>query len=204
LLYVSSVFMRGQNPNFFAFDSAKILGRIILSERSLQTYGDIGDKAFGPRANFLISFLFCLELFCVSCVFVTLSADSIHSMFPIVSSNMYKLVGLIMSVNPHSLNPYSHILDRLLPTMFVSLRLISYASAIGILSTVFLIFVVFFDGFSKTTTPGSLYDPAPTDFVILQPMKIGAAFGLFMSGVSLTLLSIMITDIRLQSSLDIR
>jgi solute carrier family 32 (vesicular inhibitory amino acid transporter) len=73
--------------------------------------------------------------------------------------------------------------------MFIPLRLISYASAVGIISTVFLIFVVFFDGFSKTTSPGSLYDPAPTDLVILQPMKIGAAFGLFMSGVSLTLFS---------------
>lgn len=86
--------------------------------------------------------------------------------------------------------------------MFVPLRLISYASAIGIISTIFLIFVVFYDGFSKPTAPGSLYDPAPTDVAVTDSMKLGAAFGLFMSGVSYGPVGLGVTSHNPCSSLD--
>ena len=76
--------------------SAKILAKIILSDRRLRTYSDIGRKAFGPKSNTFISFLFCLELFTVCVVLVTLAADSMHSVVPYYSSNTYKLIGLFV------------------------------------------------------------------------------------------------------------
>ena len=76
--------------------SAKILAKIILSDSRLRTYADVGRKAFGPKSSSFISFLFCLELFTVSVVFVTLAADSMHSVVPYFSSNTYKLTGFFM------------------------------------------------------------------------------------------------------------
>jgi len=78
--------------------SAKILAKIILSDRRLRTYSDIGRKAFGPKSISFISFLFCLELFTVCVVLVILAADSTHSVVPYYSSNTYKLIGLFMYV----------------------------------------------------------------------------------------------------------
>lgn len=50
--------------------SAKVLGRIILSDPRIRSYSDIGRKAFGPVATLVISFMFCLELFAVRSVSV--------------------------------------------------------------------------------------------------------------------------------------
>ena len=73
----------------------------------------------------------------------------------------------------------------LLPSVFLPLSLLSYTSILGILSTFLLLFVIFFDGFSKTYAPGSLWHPCPTDFGVQGVSKLGVAFGLFMAGVSI-------------------
>jgi hypothetical protein len=39
--------------------------------------------------------------------------------------------------------------DSLLPSIFLPLHLLSFASLLGILATVFIIVVIFVDGFSK-------------------------------------------------------
>ncbi|EAU92886.2 amino acid transporter [Coprinopsis cinerea okayama7 len=148
--------------------TAKILARIILSDPRLRSYSDIGRKAFGPRATGIISFMFCLELFAVTVVLVTLYADSLHTLIPAYSEDMYKLLGLIV----------------LIPTVFMPLSLLSYTSILGIISTVMLVFVIFIDGFTKTDAPGSLWDPAPTRIGIQSYNKLGLAFGLFMAGFS--------------------
>lgn len=71
----------------------------------------------------------------------------------------------------------------LIPTVFLPLSLLSYTSILGIISTLLLVFVIFYDGFTKTTAPGSLLDPAPTDLGVKDLNKLGIAFGLFMAGV---------------------
>ena len=45
------------------------------------------------------------------------------------------------------------------PFEFLSLRKLSVASLFGIISCVSLMVIVLFDGLSKTTQPGSLWDP---------------------------------------------
>ena len=98
MLYVSR---RAYFPDAIADNpcSAKILGRIILADPRLRSYSDIGRKAFGPKATLLISLLFCLELFSVAVILVTLYADSLHSIIPEMSSNAYKVWGLLMYVH---------------------------------------------------------------------------------------------------------
>lgn len=71
----------------------------------------------------------------------------------------------------------------LIPTVFLPLSFLSYASLLGIASTVLLIGVVFVDGFSKFDAPGSLWSPAETSLGYCNLGELGLAFGLFMAGV---------------------
>jgi hypothetical protein len=71
----------------------------------------------------------------------------------------------------------------LTPTVFLPLSFLSYASILGIASTVLLIGVIFVDGFSKFDAPGSLWSPAETSFSFCNLGELGLAFGLFMAGV---------------------
>lgn len=134
-------------------------------------------------STLLVSLIFCLELFGVrlvvdlcrvrtvltvcSVVLVTLYADSLHTVLPAYSSDAYKLWGLLV----------------ILPTVFLPLSVLSYASILGIMSTFMIVAVVLVDGFLKTTAPGSIWSPAPTSWTFGGWTDLGLAFGLFMAGV---------------------
>ncbi|KAI0348628.1 hypothetical protein BDW22DRAFT_1320195 [Trametopsis cervina] len=148
--------------------TAKLLAHIILDDPKLRSYSDIGRKAFGMRSGPIISALFCLELFTVSVALVTLYADSLHSVLPAYSANAYKVLGLLV----------------LVPTVLMPLSLLSYASIVGILSTLYLVLVMFIDGFSKPEGPGSLWSPAQTSLSFGSLGQLGLSFGLFMAGLS--------------------
>ena len=94
-------------------NSAKILARIVLEDPHIRSYADIGRKVFGPRSVPVISLLFGLELFTVSCVciiqwrlagahgldsvaLVTLYGDSLHTVIPTYSPDTFKILGLAM------------------------------------------------------------------------------------------------------------
>ncbi|PPQ71759.1 hypothetical protein CVT26_007600 [Gymnopilus dilepis] len=153
---------------FISCYTAKILARIILSDPRIRSYSDIGRKAFGPKATPIISLMFCLELFTVGVILVTLYGDSLHALIPTRPSNTYKAWGLLL----------------LIPTVFLPLSLLSYTSILGIVSTFILTVVVFIDGFSKKDAPGSLWSPAETDLGVKGFTKLGISFGLFMAGFS--------------------
>jgi solute carrier family 32 (vesicular inhibitory amino acid transporter) len=72
----------------------------------------------------------------------------------------------------------------LIPTVFLPLSLLSYASILGIMSTLLIIVVIFIDGFSIQHRPGSLWDPADTAWGFDGATHLGIAFGLFIAGVS--------------------
>ena len=63
------------------------------------------------------------------------------------------------------------------------------------MSTFLLIFVIFFDGFSKTDAPGSLWRPCSTEFGFQNMSKLGVAFGLFMAGVRILLVLVCVSPI---------
>ncbi|KAK2461784.1 hypothetical protein APHAL10511_006247 [Amanita phalloides] len=154
---------------FYALTScytAKILAQFIFSDPRLRTYADIARMAFGPRSHIVISLLFCLELFAVTVLLVTIYGDSLHAIFPQYPSNTYKAVGAVI----------------LIPTVFMPLSLLSYTSILGILSSIMLVAVVFIDGLSKREAPGSLWNPVETSLFIQSPEKLAVAFGLFMAG----------------------
>ena len=73
----------------------------------------------------------------------------------------------------------------IIPTMLMPLSWLSYASALGILSTFLIVAVIFIDGFSIFESPGSLWVPAETSFSVRSLGELGVSFGLFMAGVSL-------------------
>ncbi|KAK0198678.1 transmembrane amino acid transporter protein-domain-containing protein [Armillaria mellea] len=153
---------------FVSCHTAKILAQIIRSDPRLRSYTDIGRKAFGPRSTGIISAIFCLELFSVSVILVTLYADSLHAIIPYYSSNTYKLCGLLI----------------LIPTVFLPLSLLSYTSILGIVSTILMIAVILIDGATKKDQPGSLWSPAETSLGIESWRHLGIAYGLFMAGFS--------------------
>ena len=64
------------------------------------------------------------------------------------------------------------------------LSLLSYASVLGILSTIYLVVVMFIDGFGKPEGLGSLWTPAETSLSFGSLGQLGLSFGLFMAGVS--------------------
>jgi vesicular inhibitory amino acid transporter len=132
-----------------------------------------------------------------SVVLVTLYADSLNAIIPAISSDTYKLLGLVMYVLAVIVPPLACSdvgrSSSLIPTVFLPLPFLSYASLLGIVSTVLLICVVFVDGFSKIDAPGSLWNPATTSFSFCNLEELGLAFGLFMAGVcnNLTFLDFM-------------
>lgn len=146
--------------------TAKFLASIVVSDPCVRSYADIGQRAFGARSMPFVNFLFCFETFSVSVILVTLYADSLSAIVPAFSPNAYKLLCLFI----------------LTPTVFLPLSFLSYASLVGIVSTVFLVAVIFVDGFSKFDAPGSLWSPAETSLTISNPHELGLAFGLFMAG----------------------
>ena len=81
----------------------------------------------------------------------------------------------------------SHSVHRLIPTVLMPLSVLSYASILGLISTLLIIAVILIDGFSKRESPGSLWSPADTSLGIASLEKLGLSFGLFMAGVSVSL-----------------
>ncbi|KAI0053292.1 hypothetical protein FA95DRAFT_1552343 [Auriscalpium vulgare] len=151
---------------FITCYTAKFLARVTTSDPRIRSYADIGRKAFGPKSMPFVTFMFCVEIFSVSVILVTLYADSLNAVVPAYSPNAYKIMGLVV----------------LIPTVFLPLSLLSYSSLLGILSTIFLIAVIFIDGFMQRDGPGSLWSPADTNIGIGSLEKLGLAFGLFMAG----------------------
>jgi solute carrier family 32 (vesicular inhibitory amino acid transporter) len=116
-----------------------------------------------------------------------LYADSLNAIIPAISSDAYKLLGLVMYVLAVLVPGLAHsnveCSSSLIPTVFLPLPFLSYASLLGLVSTVLLIGVVLVDGFSKFEAPGSLWSPATTSFSFCNLEQLGLAFGLFMAGV---------------------
>lgn len=73
----------------------------------------------------------------------------------------------------------------IVPMTLLPLSLLAYSSVVGILSTLLILFVLLFDGLSKSRSPGSLFDTCETHLLReVDFTKTGTAFGLFMAGFS--------------------
>lgn len=108
-----------------------------------------------------------MELSAVSIALVVLFSDSMSSLFPSRSSDFFKIVSFFV----------------ILPTTFLPLRFLSLTSLVGIISSFVLLFVLLTDGVIKRHSPGSLWEPMPTNLTPRWP-RFPLSFGLLMSGVS--------------------
>lgn len=152
--------------------TGKLIARILAHDPQLKTYVDIGRYAFGPRARYWIAIMFCAEMILVSVALIILLGDSASVLYYGQDEEpdawalfVFKVLGFLL----------------VLPTVFLPLSFLSPISLVGITSILFTILVLFVDGMVKRTAPGSLWDPATTEWgPRLKGMGIG--FGLLMSG----------------------
>ncbi|KAK0566140.1 hypothetical protein OC844_000884 [Tilletia horrida] len=152
--------------------TGKVLARIMARNPQLRTYADIGTFAFGPSARWMVTALFCLELWAVSTALIILFGDSVFAVAKLGSPALWKAIGFLI----------------ILPTIFLPLKFLSPISVVGIISTITanleaLFFVVLADGLIKKQAPGSLWEPR-VDSLVPQWSRLPLSFGLIMSGFS--------------------
>lgn len=144
--------------------TATLLSDCMDTDPTLYTYADLGHKSFGSKGRVFISLLFTVELCGVGVSLFVLFADSLHAIFPHISLNSFKWLGFCI------LTPFS----------FLNLKVLSSISLFGIMSTISLIFLVFFCGLYKQASPGSLVDPAYTNFYPPSMLQLLMSYGIIL------------------------
>lgn len=101
--------------------TAKLLARCLDKSRdqSLVTYSDIAYIAFGHKSRICVSILFSIELMAACVALVVLFADSLHGLFPEITKLHWKIIAGFL----------------LTPLSFLPLRVLSFSSILGIVST---------------------------------------------------------------------
>jgi len=167
--------------------TARLLARCMDLDPMVITFSDLAYISFGPRARFATSILFTLELMAACVALIVLFADSLGLLFPgLLTVLEWKILCTVL----------------LIPLNFLPLRFLSFTSVIGILScfssrsdpcgflpslAVLLttnwavVSIVVLDGLIKTTTPGSLIQPAATYLFPANWLTLPLSFGLLMS-----------------------
>ncbi|KAJ3262334.1 hypothetical protein HK103_002775 [Boothiomyces macroporosus] len=162
------------------YHTGLLLGRCLGERKSGQpvcyTYGDIGihkltvgEAAFGMGGRTFICIVFFLELCAANIALIILAADSIVALVPSLDLVLVKCA-VAFIVFPL--------------TWPRSLAIVSYGSLIGIIAILNLVAILLVDGFSKSTAPGSLWEPGNTSVLPPAYYPIPLAFGLIMAGFS--------------------
>lgn len=101
--------------------TAKLLARCLDKSRdqSLVTYSDIAFIAFGHKSRVCVSVLFSIELMAACVALVVLFADSLNGLFPEITKLQWKIIAGFL----------------LTPLSFLPLRVLSFSSILGIVST---------------------------------------------------------------------
>ncbi|KAJ3109995.1 hypothetical protein HDU96_006995 [Phlyctochytrium bullatum] len=138
-----------------------------LHPGQLHDFADIGEAAFGPRARLLVSFLFISELFFTCVAFVILVSDSLHALMPDLPFWMCHVMAFAACT---------------MSTFARKLKYISYASLLGIAASFYLVVVVVWDGWTKKTKPGSLWEWEDTFAWPEKAVSVSLTFGIVMAG----------------------
>ncbi|KAI8888068.1 hypothetical protein K501DRAFT_174046 [Backusella circina FSU 941] len=148
--------------------TAKLIARCLDLYPNSSTYADMGAVAFGDGSRVYVSTIFVIELMTIGVAMVVLLGDGIQTLFPEIDMVTVRIFSFIV----------------LTPMLFLPIRKLAYTSLMGIISCTSLVIIVLYDGFSKTTKPGSLLDPMETEFIPSESLNIPLAFGLMMAGFS--------------------
>ncbi|CDH53169.1 amino acid transporter transmembrane [Lichtheimia corymbifera JMRC:FSU:9682] len=146
--------------------TAKILAKCLDGNPGAQTYGDVGYAAFGTRGRMSVSAIFVTELVAVCIALVIFLSDTISSLFPSLPNIIVSVISFLV----------------LTPMLFVPVRHLSYASLLGVLIAVSILFLLLFDGFTKPDAPGSLIESAETEIFPSNWRVMPLSFGLIMAG----------------------
>ncbi|KAI7872845.1 transmembrane amino acid transporter protein-domain-containing protein [Spinellus fusiger] len=146
--------------------TAKLIAKCMDANPGSSTYGDVGVAAFGNGVRNLVSCLFIVELLTVGVAMIVLLGDGIQSLWPELDLITTRCISFVV----------------LTPMSFMSIRKLAYTSLVGIVSCISLVIIVVYDGLSKETKPGSLWEPMETELFPSQPYNIPLAFGIMMSG----------------------
>ncbi|CCH44662.1 Vacuolar amino acid transporter 1 [Wickerhamomyces ciferrii] len=129
------------------FYSADLLSKCMDTDPTLMTYSDLAYVTFGPNGRSFISFLFSLDLIASGVSLIVLFADSLNALYPSIPINHFKIIAFLV----------------LTPPSFLPLNVLSLISLFGITSTIGVVVMIFIAGFTKTESPGSLIQFAPTN-----------------------------------------
>ncbi|RLN60737.1 hypothetical protein BBJ28_00021448 [Nothophytophthora sp. Chile5] len=139
---------------FFTFvtnHTAKLLGRCLDYQEGMTTYPDIGEAAFGTKGRIVIGVTFFAELFTACAMFNVLIGDTLAALIPSLSETQLTIMAFL----------------AIMPSTWTThMSMLSYFSILGILSSFFCLFAIFYVGFAiDPETPGyvsgSLLHPQP-------------------------------------------
>ncbi|XP_065861965.1 amino acid transporter AVT1I-like [Euphorbia lathyris] len=118
-----------------------LLRRCMDTDQIIQTYPDIGERAFGYKGRALVSIFMYLELYLVAVEFLILEGDNLDKLFPNMA---FKFAGLKIRGKQGFILLTSLVI---LPTTWLrSLGVLAYISAGGVLASVVLVGCVLWAG----------------------------------------------------------
>ncbi|KAG7694089.1 hypothetical protein KL915_003760 [Ogataea haglerorum] len=144
--------------------TATLLSKCMDTDPTLCTYADLGYKAFGAKGRLFVSVLFSIELLGVGVSLIVLFADSLNALFPHISVVQFKIMAFCV------LTPFS----------FLSLRVLSGISLLGITCTISLVITIVLIGLAKPESPGSLLHPMPTNLYPASLHNFLVSFGIIL------------------------
>ncbi|KAI5803172.1 transmembrane amino acid transporter protein-domain-containing protein [Geopyxis carbonaria] len=147
--------------------TAKLLSKCLerSPNKALVTYSDIAYIAFGHKSRIFVSILFSLELIAACVALVVLFGDSLHDLIPSISVVQWKIIASVV----------------LTPLSFLPLRVLSFSSILGILSTFSIFVIVVINGCLKPDAPGSLRQPMETYLFPQSWLTLPLSIGVLMS-----------------------
>lgn len=145
--------------------TAKMLGKILLKNPGVTSYGDIAQLVGGSRIQIVVTAIFTIDLLGATLSLILLFSDSFHLLFPNVSYNVFKFIIVII----------------LFFTSFFPLTILSFFSIFGIFCTSLLIIIIIICGFLTDKVPGSLIQPAQTSLWPQGIKEVILSIGIFMA-----------------------